>query len=408
VSRFITHIPAGWGLKSVADVYSVNDEVLSANTPADHRFKYLELESVDTQRVDYEKAISYAFAEAPGRARRPLKTGDFLFCTVRPNLLGFSKFEPFDTDETWVGSTGLAVARAKQGVDGDFFFYQLLSNIGRRQFHALVTGSNYPAISESQFKKLELLSPGHEEQLRISAALSFVDATIAATQASIAAAQKLKQALMQKLLTGKLRPDGTWRREDEFEHDPKFGRVPKGWAPRKLKTVFKLKSGKGNTTANLRPKLEGVFNVPVFGGNGITGYFDTPLVTKKTILIGRVGEYCGAVFLTPDKAWVTDNAMWAWDFMEDISLEYLTFWLQHAHLNRLAATTGQPKLTQGDIGKLVLIGPLSSVEQQSIAAAICNFDSLTESKRDKITKLLKLKTALMQNLLTGKIRIPAE
>ncbi len=164
MSRFIPHVPADWEVKSVADVYTVNDEVLGSNTPADFCFKYLELELVDTQNIDYEKAVVYKFSEAPGRARRPLKKGDYLFCTVRPNLLGFAKFNPPETDDLWVGSTGLAVARPKAGTSGDFFFYQLLSEIGRRQFHALVTGSNYPAINESQLKRLGLLSPQLEEQ----------------------------------------------------------------------------------------------------------------------------------------------------------------------------------------------------------------------------------------------------
>lgn len=199
--------------------------------------------------------------------------------------------------------------------------------------------------------------PRKEEQQIISKALLLADKAISLTQSSIESAQKLKRAMMQNLLTGKLKPNGTWRRDDEFDIDPRFGRVPKGWVPRKLKAIFKLKNGKGNTTDNLRTSQDDEFNIPVFGGNGITGYFDKPLVTRRTLIIGRVGEYCGSVYLTPEKAWVTDNAMLAWEFMQEVSIEYLTYWLINSNLGRLAATTGQPKLTQGDIGKLVLIGP---------------------------------------------------
>lgn len=272
----------------------------------------------------------------------------------------------------------------------------------------LQASTGVPGLSRSDANKLILPVPGKDEQARIAAFLSKVDETITKTQASIDAAQKLKRGLMQNLLTGKLKPGGTWRRDDEFDIDPKFGRVPKGWEPKKLKTIFKLKNGKGNTTDNLRTSQDDEFNIPVFGGNGITGYFDKPLVTRRSLIIGRVGEYCGSVYLTPEKAWVTDNAMLAWEFMQEVSVEYLTYWLINANLGRLAATTGQPKLTQGDIGKLVLIGPPSENDQAEIATAISRFDDLLFRKQEKLDTLHRLKLALMQNLLTGKVRIPPD
>ena len=49
-------------------------------------------------------------------------------------------------------------------------------------------------------------------------------------------------------------------------------------------------------------------NIPVYGGNGITGYHSQANVFEETIVIGRVGYYCGSIHLTHSKAWVTDNA----------------------------------------------------------------------------------------------------
>ena len=48
--------------------------------------------------------------------------------------------------------------------------------------------------------------------------------------------------------------------------------------------------------------------IPVYGGNGVTGYHDAYNVSKQTLVIGRVGFYCGSIHVTPEKAWVTDNA----------------------------------------------------------------------------------------------------
>jgi type I restriction enzyme S subunit len=199
-------VPKGWEVKRVGDVFSVNEETLGAGTKPSLYFRYIELELVDTQQIQYEKASAYVFAEAPGRARRILKNGNFLFSTVRPNLLGFAKFDLPQTQEQWVGSTGLAVAQAKDGYDGDFIFYQLLGEVGQRQFHALVTGSNYPAINDTQFKKLKVLCPPYPEQQQISLMLLALDKTvIEKRKPKLERLRALKKALMQNLLTGKVR-----------------------------------------------------------------------------------------------------------------------------------------------------------------------------------------------------------
>lgn len=423
MSRFITYIPDGWELKSVADVYSVNDDVLGTNTPADHRFKYLELELVDTQRIDYERAIDYTFADAPGRARRPLKSGDYLFCTVRPNLQGFAKFEPPIEDETWVGSTGLAVARAKPGVQGDFVFYQLLSEIGQRQFHALVTGSNYPAISENQFRKLELLSPGVDEQRHISNALSLVDTAIVSTQASIAAAKKLKQALMQNLLTGKLKPDGRWRREDEFYIDPKFGRVPKRWSVTKGKALFRIhgstasKDSRGEPlrTTCLFMKVED-FNTPandpfiVETDNVFEAPSPKPVYPCKPgwLVVAKRGAAIShnRVRMLEREAVLDPNLM-AIEMFGEHSPEYFRYVLLLERLDRFSEVSSIPQLNNKDLYPRSFVIPPPD-EQPEILKAIESVEDVVQHRIKKLSSLRTLKASLMQNLLTGKIRIPAE
>lgn len=47
----------------------------------------------------------------------------------------------------------------------------------------------------------------------------------------------------------------------------------------------------------------------VYGSNGIIGYSDKYNSDENTIIIGRVGSYCGSVYFSKDKCWVTDNAI---------------------------------------------------------------------------------------------------
>jgi type I restriction enzyme, S subunit len=290
----------------------------------------------------------------------------------------------------------------------DYVYYLLSYNVP--YFKELAGVNVVPQLNKRDFSKIKLQATKNKpEQTAIATILSKVDEAIEATQNSIKAAEKLKKALMQNLLSGKLKPDGTWRTDDEFYVDEKFGKVPKGWILGKVKKVIKLKNGKGNTTSNLKNEPDTEYNIPVFGGNGITGYYHTALLTEPTLIIGRVGEYCGNVFLTPKNSWVTDNAMLVEKFLiEDYSLDFFKYKFNTLNFIYYSDTTGQPKLTQGSIGSISFIYPESKIEQTEIAEKINSVELKITEKQTKIQILQRLKKSLMQNLLTGKVRLPAE
>mgnify|MGYP000589685752 CR=1 FL=1 len=274
---------------------------------------------------------------------------------------------------------------------------------------AKTAGSGIPHADKGVIKKLDFFKPPKPEQTAIAIILSKVNANIEAVNKSVKAAEKLKKALIQNLLTGKLKPDGSWRAENEFYEDEKIGMVPKDWVLSRIKKVIKLKNGKGNTTSNLRSEPDKEYNIPVFGGNGITGYYHTPLLNQSTLLIGRVGEYCGNVFMTPNLSWVTDNAMLVKEFLiDEYSLDFFKYKFNTLNFIHYSDTTGQPKLTQSSIGSIRFCYPKDKKEQKLIAKKINEVEINIDVKQTKIKKLQRLKKALMQNLLTGKVRLPEE
>ena len=88
----------------------------------------------------------------------------------------------------------------------------------------------------------------------------------------------------------------------------------------KLGEVFKLSSGKSLPEKKRTP---GSHNV--YGGNGITGNHNAYFVEKPTVVIGRVGEYCGTVHLTTEKCWITDNALMVTEWYQDVDKQYLVY-----------------------------------------------------------------------------------
>lgn len=141
----------------------------------------------------------------------------------------------------------------------------------------------------------------------------------------------------------------------------------------KLSQIVKLSSGRFLSNKN---RIVG--DIPVYGGNGITGYHNVGFVNESTIVIGRVGEYCGSVHLTQTNAWITDNALYATEYLIDINKKYLLYILREANLNQYANRTGQPNVSQASIANVEI--PCPNIEEQN------KIISEVETYEDKITE----------------------
>jgi type I restriction enzyme S subunit len=208
-------VPNGWKISYLKDVQEINKESLPASTDPNYILKYITIEAVFTDKIDFDKVPEYRFSEAPGRARRIIKKGDFIVSTVRPNLKGFARLK--EDGENWICSTGFATVSPKENQVSDFYFFQILSFIGEKQFASFISGSNYPAVTDRDFKQLRVYEPPFEEQVLISDKIESVVNVINKKQASINQLDKLKKSLMQNLLTGKVRVTHEALKKEENE-----------------------------------------------------------------------------------------------------------------------------------------------------------------------------------------------
>lgn len=195
-------IPKSWDVVSVSDLAFIDRESLSSSTSPDYQFFYIDITSVKTCFIDIP-STKIKYSDSPSRARRVVKKGDVLLSTVRPNLKAFAYVENDCLD--WICSTGFSVLSPKDGNDGRFIFYSILSEFVTKQIEALVVGSNYPAINSTDVKSLLVLRPSLSEQKNIASTLNSIDICIKNNQQKLHKTQALKKSLMQDLLTGKVR-----------------------------------------------------------------------------------------------------------------------------------------------------------------------------------------------------------
>ena len=150
--------------------------------------------------------------------------------------------------------------------------------------------------------------------------------------------------------------------EDEIPFD-----IPESWCWCRLGDIINIKSGDGLTSSQMKKG-----NIPVFGGNGITGYHNISNIHKESIVIGRVGFYCGSVHITPNEAWVTDNAFITTYPEKQIDKRFLVYVLRHLNLGQDNNATAQPVVSGKKIYPIPFpLPPLS--EQKRIVAAIEKF-----------------------------------
>lgn len=109
-----------------------------------------------------------------------------------------------------------------------------------------------------------------------------------------------------------------------------------------------------------RPTSKGI--IPVYGGNGILDYTNTANM-QSGVVIGRVGVYCGSVFLVREECWVSDNAIKAM-CKENMDLGYLYYLLSSLHLNERRIGTSQPLLTQNILNNIEVEIPELAIQKK--------------------------------------------
>jgi len=282
----------------------------------------------------------------------------------------------------------------KSKINSKFLFYYLKHNIIRQKMKSFAQGTNVLHLNHDLAKLLKLPLPPLPEQQKIAEILSTVDSAIEKVNQAIEKTQRLKKGLMQELLTKGIG-------HKEFK-DTEIGRIPKQWEVVDSSKIFKLASGKSRPSEiSIIPTKNMPF--PIYGGNGILGYTNKFMTDKETIVIGRVGEYCGSIHKAPKFSWITDNALYIVKLIWEVNLDFLKYLFIYVNLNKFKRKSGQPLMTQAIIYSLKLpLPPLS--EQQKIAEILSTVDKKLELLKKKKEKLERIKKGLMNDLLTGKRR----
>ena len=267
--------------------------------------------------------------------------------------------------------------------DSDYLLHVMLSPLVQRVIESEQTVGAQPKLALMRIRNFSIpLPPTKTEQRAIAAALSDVDSLIASLDKLIAKKRDMKQAAMQELLTAKRRLPG-------FSGE---------WEVKRLGEICPLQRGFDLPTSQLRP---GSF--PVVYSNGVMNYHACSMVKGPGVITGRSGTI-GNVHYVESDYWPHNTSLWVTSFKGN-SPRFIFYLLMYIGLDQFGTGSGVPTLNRNDVHAHKTLIPPSKTEQTAIAAILSDMDSEIASLEQKRDKTRLLKQGMMQELLTGRIRL---
>lgn len=350
-----------------------------------------------------------------GKSRsREVKKGDFILS----NSMSFGRPYILAIDGC-IHDGWLTIQKYAETFDKEFLYYLLGSDEVFNQYVQMAAGSSVQNLNKDKVTDLQLKIPPLPEQQRIAKALSDVDALISTTEKLIQKKKNIKQGTMQNLLTGKKRlpgfgdkqtdlfvPNGTHTKEvkdvspEQIRLSAKMkqtelGEIPEDWEVKSLGEMLKI--GHGKDYKNLKSG-----NVPVYGTGGYMTSVNGFLYEGETVCIGRKGTIDKPQYHS-GKIWTVDTLFYTYDF-KSLNPKYLFYKFCLIDWLSMNEASGVPSLTAKNIEDIQITIPTEE-EQTAIANVLSSMDKEIETLNTKLEKYRNLKTAMMQQLLTGKIRL---
>jgi len=328
---------------------------------------------------------------------------------IDKNLVGQSKYVTYSMD--------LTKLLPKRKIDTKFFFYFLSWSRIRRLMKSFAHGTNVLHLNHNLVKKLSVAVPPLEEQLGIAEVLSSVDEAIEATERLIERLGRLKQGLMQELLTKGIG-------HKEFQETP-IGKIPKEWKIDKLDDYIVIETGKrpkGGAQTNGEAISIGGEHI---GENGRVVWakakfiplefynkLDKGKVRLGDLLLVKDGAKTGKVAYVNELPYpyvaINEHVFIIRSKNQSILINKFLFYVLYSRI-------GQYQIKQkvhgiiGGIKRQDLLSlkiPLPPLEEQvQIADILKSVDDWIELEMRRKEKLERLKHGLMDLLLSGVVRV---
>ena len=318
----------------------------------------------------------------------------------RKGSVGEIKYSPLDffpIDTTYYVSP-------KKEIDIKYMYYFLLTlRLDEMNSHSAV-----PGLNRSSVHSINIAIPPLTEQRKIAEILETADKAIEKTDAIIEKYRRIKQGLMRDLLTKGIDEKGQIRSEEthKFKDSP-LGRLPEEWEVVRLGEIISVYDKKRiPLDSEFRLTIKG--NIPYCGATGVIDYINDYIFDGEYLLIaedgGNFGRFEETAYMMKGKFWANNHVhiLRGRDGMSDNN--FLMYFINFQDISCYISGSTREKLNQALLKSIIIpLPPLP--EQHRIASVLSQIDEVIEKEERYKEKLERIKQGLMQDLLTGKVRV---
>jgi len=325
--------------------------------------------------------------------------------------------------KSWVNNHA-HILRALKRYNQDYIFYSLVN----KNILNYIVGGTRSKLNQRELKTITISIPQQKsEQTAIAHILSTVDKAIEQTEKLIAKYKRIKTGLMRDLLTKGIDENGNIRSEKthKFKDSP-LGRIPVEWEVHSLEEISTLitdgshNSPKSQSSpyviATVKDMLDDDFNYDQCTQISET---DFNLLSKQNcapifgdVLLSKDGTIGNSFVYKTNRKIIVLSSIAIIRPKDKYDPYYLNYLLQSFYFDiqllQIQSGSALKRIVVRDIKKLAFPFPANNIEQKLIAAKIHNMDEYIKIQQVEKNKLSKLKSGLMQDLLTGKVRVPEE
>lgn len=401
-------IPSDWEVKTLGELYKVHNGLSKGKQFFGHGYPFLSFSVVFNNVFIPNKLENLVDSSKEERASYSINKGDVFITRTSETVdeLGMSCVALKDyPNATYNGFCKRLRPNDVEFVNLGYLGFYLRSDFIREWFLKFSTVTTRASLKNDELLSLPLvLPPTIEEQQRIANVLSDVDTLINNLEKLIAKKKNIKQGAMQQLLTGKQRLsgfDGVW------EYD-------------KLGNIAEMNSG-GTPSSENSHYYGG--KIPFLSISDMTKSGKYIFVTEKSITqlgldnssarVYPAGTLLYAMYASLGKCSISkidlaiSQAILGFKLSNLIDRDFMYYYFCFIEntIKNIGQTGTQSNLSKSIVENFEIYHPHDVSEQQAIAKILSDMDTEIATLETKLAKYRKLKTGMMQQLLTGKIRL---
>ena len=381
---------------------------------SDYGIPFLRVTDIQSNNIDFNE-IKYISSDEHRELIKRCKPEKRDILYSKNGTIGITKIIDWDWDFSIFVSLCL-IKTEHEKIRTDYLFYLLNSNIIKKQILMRSKQMTVTNLHLEEIKKFQIPLPPFPEQHRIAEILFTIDETIERTEVLIEKYRHIKAGLMSDLLTRGIDEEGRIRSEEthEFKDSP-LGRVSQEWMVGTLSDIARIEMGQSpggntyNSVGNGKPLLNGPVEFGVYHPTPIQWTSKpTKMCNQKDILFCVRGSTTGRMNIANRKYCIGRGIAAICGILNISDTSYIKYYLDRENQFIFSLATGGgstfPNITNKDLSNLPCMYPSLS-EQHRIAEILTTADTYIEKEQNYLNKLQQIKKGLMQDLLTGKVRV---